>query len=179
MALPLWRTNLQPASFRGVPFYVHTDAKAGGRRIVTHEFPLQDTPFAEDMGRRARHYRVTAYVLYSPALLPDYQSARDDLIAALESSGSAQLVHPTLGVDTVVVDTYSITERLEEAGGMSEFEIEFIEAGAAAAQAPATNAAVGTTAQSAIAVFQNAPAVSGLGTPLATTSATITAIPGT
>lgn len=93
--------------------------RRGGRRIVEHEFPMQDTPYAEDMGRRARRFRVTAYILYSPALIPDYQSARDNLINALESDGgAAQLVHPTLGVDTVVVDTYAVTERLEEAAAI-------------------------------------------------------------
>ena len=166
MAIALWRRNLQPASFRGVPFYVHIDAKAGGRRIVLHEFPEQDTPFAEDMGRRARRFRVTAYILYSPVLIPDYQSARDALINALESSGSAQLVHPTLGVDTVVADTYAVTERLEEAGGYSEFEIEFLEAGTTAFSTPTsnTNAAVNTTAQNAIPTFQQSPTIAALGT---------------
>jgi prophage DNA circulation protein len=168
MPLPLWRSNLQPASFRGVPFYVHIDAKAGGRRIVQHEFPMQDTPFAEDLGRRARRFRVTAYILYSPVLIPDYQAARDALIDALESDGgAAQLIHPTLGVDTVVVDTYAVTERLEEAGGYSEFEIEFFEAGttAYATPAPDTNAAIGTSAQSAITTFQNSPAITALRAP--------------
>ena len=167
MALPLWRVNLQPASFRGAPFYVRADAKAGGRRIVQHEFPMQDTPYAEDLGRRARRYRVSAYVLYSPALIPDYQGARDDLIAALETIGAGQLVHPTLGVDTVVVDTYSVTEHLQEAGGYSEFEIEFFEAGSTAFSTPTqnTNAAIGTTAQSAIAAFQNSPAIMALRAP--------------
>jgi prophage DNA circulation protein len=164
MPLPLWRSNLQPASFRGVPFYVRTDAKAGGRRIVQHEFPMQDTPFAEDMGRRARRFRVGAYVLYSPALMPDYQAARDALITALETSGSAQLIHPTLGVDTVVVDTYSVSEHLEEAGGYSEFEIEFFEAGstAYATPAPDTNANVTKTAQDAIQTFQQSPSIVAL-----------------
>lgn len=167
MALALWRQNLQPASFRGVPFYVHIDAKAGGRRIVQHEFPMQSIPFAEDMGRRARRFRVTAYILYSPALIPDYQGARDALIDALESgSGAAQLIHPTLGVDTVVVDTYAVTERLEEAGGYSEFEIEFLEAGSTAFSTPTsdTNAAVGKSAQNAVTIFQNSPTIGALGT---------------
>jgi len=171
MAIALWRRNLQPASFRGVPFYVHIDAKAGGRRVVLHEFPMQNTPYAEDMGRRARRFRVTAYILYSPVLIPDYQGARDALIAALESDGAAaQLIHPTLGVDTVVVDTYAVTERLEEAGGYSEFEIEFLEAGTTAFSTPTanTNSAVNTTAQNAIQTFQQSPIISGLGIPLGT-----------
>jgi len=168
MALPLWRQNLQPASFRGVPFFVHTDAKASGRRIVEHEFPKADIPFAEDMGRRARRFRVAAYILYSPSVTPDYQAARDNLINALESgAGPGLLVHPTLGVDMVVVDTFSDTERLQEAGGISEFEIEFLEAGSTAFSTPVanTNAAVNTTAQAAIPTFQSSPSIASLGVP--------------
>jgi prophage DNA circulation protein len=177
MPLPIWRTNLQPASFRGVPFYVRSDAKAGGRRIVEHEFPMKNTPFAEDMGRRARRYRVAGYILYSPVLIPDYQTARDNLIDALESDGgAAQLVHPTMGVDMVVVDTYSVTEHLQEAGGYSEFEIEFFEAGSTAFSTPApnTNAAVGATAQAAIPTFQNSPAIGALGISPTNTAPNIT-----
>ncbi|WP_374707575.1 DNA circularization N-terminal domain-containing protein, partial [uncultured Deefgea sp.] len=38
-----WREQLQPASFRGVPFYVYTSSGEVGRRNVVHEYPLRDT----------------------------------------------------------------------------------------------------------------------------------------
>lgn len=173
MAVALWRQNLQPASFRSVGFFVRVDAKAGGRRIVEHEFPMQDAPYAEDMGRRARRYKITAYIVYSPSITPDYQTARNNLINALESdAGPGQLVHPTLGIDMVVVDNFSDTERIQEAGGISEFEIEFLEAGstAYATPTPATNPLVGTTAQNAINTFQQSPTIAALGTPVGTVS---------
>jgi prophage DNA circulation protein len=152
----IWRQNLMPASFRGVPFKVATDSKNGGRRIVPHEFPKRDTPYAEDMGRRIRHYRVEGYVIYNAVNNPDYQAARDALIAALESdAGPGQLVHPTLGVDTVMVDTFNVIEHKEQ-GGMASFEIEFYEAGQATYSNPTVNtqAQSNSAAQSAIQSFQ-------------------------
>src|ERR1017187_7604807 len=156
--IPLWRMSLQPASFRGVGFHVEADAKASGRRLVAHEFPKQDTPYTEDMGRRVRRFRVGAYIIYSPNNL-DYQQERDDLVDALESAdGAGQLVHPSLGVDTVLVDTYSVTEHRER-GGYAEFEIEFIEAGTQAYSTPTpdTNGNVTTQAQGTAAAAQQSP----------------------
>lgn len=127
MATMLWRLNLQPASFRGAGFKVDTASKDSGRRIVEHEFPMRDTPWGEDMGRRARRWRVTAYIIQGPQE-PDYQSTRDALINALELRGSGILVHPTMGTDLVVVDTYSVTESRER-GGYCTIEMSFREAG--------------------------------------------------
>lgn len=60
---------LQPASYKGVPFYVETGGRSSGRRIVPHEFPKKDNyPYSEDMGRRIRRFAVTAYIIYSPVL---------------------------------------------------------------------------------------------------------------
>ncbi len=159
MATPLWRLNLQPASFKGVPFHVDVDAKSSGLRMVPFEFPKSENNYAESMGRRIRKYRMAAYIVFGPNM-PDYQSARDALIAALEDDNPGQLVHPTMGVDTVYCDNYSVTERRER-GGIAEFEIEFLEAGSASALTPTadTNGAVTTAAQSAITQFQQAPEI--------------------
>jgi len=160
----LWRANLQPASFRGVPFHVRADAKSGGRRLVPFEYPKKDTPYTEDMGRRVRRFRQAAYIIYSPALCNDYQTARDDLWKALEQEGPGVLVHPLMGVDTVEVDHYSMIET-QERGGECVFEIEFIEAGtqAFANGTPDTNGKVTTQAQSAANAFQLSSDISGAG----------------
>jgi prophage DNA circulation protein len=69
----------------------------------------------------------------------DYQSARDTLIAALESDdGPGQLIHPLLGVDLVQVENYTVIER-KEAGGYCEFDIEFVEAGQQTYSQPTTD----------------------------------------
>src|SRR3954465_13549542 len=95
MALPLWRQRLQPATYNGIEFKVETQAKASGRRIVSHEFPKRDTPWAEDMGRRQRRFIIQAYIIYSPVNMPDYQAARDALVVEFEKEGPGYLVLPT------------------------------------------------------------------------------------
>lgn len=125
----LWRDNLVPASYKGATFKVDVSSKTSGRRIVEHEFPMRDIPWAEDLGRRARRFTVTGYIVQGPRE-PDYQSTRNALITQLETTGPGLLVHPTMGTDTVVLDTYSITESRQR-GGIAEFEMVFREAGSA------------------------------------------------
>jgi prophage DNA circulation protein len=173
MAFPLWRQTLQPASFNGVPFHVETQSKTSGRRIVPYEFPKQDVPQTEDMGRRIRRFVITAYIIYSPVLTPDYEANRDALIAELEAEGPGSLILPTglqnmVGATSgmVVVDHYSVTEhRLQ--GGYVTFEIAFIEAGSAVGTAatPAVNTqgAVTNNAAAATTQFQNSSDVTNLG----------------
>jgi DNA circularisation protein N-terminus len=43
-ALGPWAANLQPASWRGVPFVVAVDTYCGGRRIALHEYPNEVIP---------------------------------------------------------------------------------------------------------------------------------------
>jgi prophage DNA circulation protein len=119
-----WRDRLVPASFRGVEFHVELGALSGGRRVVMHEFAKREEPYAEDMGRRARRYPVTGYLVS-----PEYIFDRDDLIEALEEEGPGVLVHPTLGEFEVAAGDFTCTERRER-GGYCEFEMMFLEAGA-------------------------------------------------
>lgn len=124
MATPAWKLNLRPASFRGVKFFVETAETEVGRRGVTHEFVQRDKPFGEDTGRVARKWSVDAYVIGS-----NYMDVRDQLIAALETEGPGELIHPYHGRQ--VVDCFGgvkIRESSRE-GGMAVFSIPFIEHG--------------------------------------------------
>ena len=147
MPIAPWRLQLRPASFRGAGFHVEVGALAGGRRIALHEFPKRDTPYAEDMGRRARRFPVTGYIVDA-----DYIPERDALIAALEAGGGGTLVHPTLGTFRVVCDGFSAIERRDK-GGYVEFEMTFVEAGSLSASSMSastdTSGAVNTAADSA------------------------------
>ena len=119
-----WRERLQKASFRGVPFYVEASETGVGRRVVLHEFPLREKPYAEDMGKKAQSFRVTAFVLGD-----DYMDQRDALIEAIEKPGAGQLIHPYLGAKTVtIIDQVTVTETTEE-GGLARFVFSFVEAG--------------------------------------------------
>ena len=42
-----FRDNLMPASFRGAMFHVEAGGKESGRRIVVHEFPKKEFPYAK------------------------------------------------------------------------------------------------------------------------------------
>lgn len=140
------RSRLQPASFRGVPFLVDTAGGTGGRHLVTHEFPLRDDPYTEDLGRASRRFRLHAFVvdqlpgtlfdLASGSLLsgdlsfggsPSYIDQRDDLIDAIEGDNTAAtLVHPTMGAFSCRAGLLQWTERIVERFGYCEFQLEFV-----------------------------------------------------
>lgn len=118
-----WRDGLRPGSFRGVPFVTESHDHALGRRLATHEYPLRDTPYTEDMGRKAREFTLELYVIGR-----DYMAARDKLREALEKGGPGPLVHPYLGTQTVQVREARLRETSRE-GGMARFTVTFVEAG--------------------------------------------------
>lgn len=114
--------RLVGASFRGVAFFVESAESSGGRRAVVHEFPLRDDPFVEDLGRRARTFRVDGYVIGD-----DYMLQRNALLVALEdNAGPGELVHPHLGTLRAICTNVSYRETRAE-GGMATFAIEFAE----------------------------------------------------
>ena len=118
-----WRAALLPASFGGCEFHIEVGGQAGGRRIAEHEYPKADTPFGEDMGRKARRWQITGYCIG-----PFYLYDRDALIDACESEGPFAFIHPSLGEFIVNCDTYSVSESRER-GGFAQFEMVFVEAG--------------------------------------------------
>jgi prophage DNA circulation protein len=116
-----WRDSLKTAKFRGVPFGVEAAELEGGRRGAKHEYPQRDVPFVEDLGRKARIFPIEAFVVGD-----DYLTARDALIAALETPGAGELIHPHYGVRRVIGTTFRIRES-SDAGGMARFGITFEE----------------------------------------------------
>jgi len=132
-----FRDNLMPASFRGVRFHAEVVARENGRRVVQHQFPKKELPYAEDMGRAAKSFTVRAYYATFPLDDPnadpryrrDYRVGRDLLIGALESTaGPATLQLGTFKPETVVVTKYRVTEE-DKLGGYVVFDIEFAEFG--------------------------------------------------
>lgn len=118
-----WRDRLQQASFRGVGFHVENEEREGGRRVALHEYPLRDTPHAEDLGRKGRRFSIDAYLLGS-----DFDQARDALIEALETAGPGQLVHPRYGRMRVQVIDFRVRHTSRE-GGYVRISIDCVEAG--------------------------------------------------
>jgi prophage DNA circulation protein len=117
-----WRDRLRTPSWRGVPFDVESSDLAGGRRLAVHEYPQQDKPYAEDMGRAMLHVRLAAMVTGE-----DYFSRRDLLLEALETPGPGLLVHPHRGELTCSLQSYTCHEDVT--GRIATFDLDFIESG--------------------------------------------------
>lgn len=119
-----WRSRLQAASFRGVPFSVENDESTFGRRVQVHEYPNRDKPYTEDIGRATRRIQLDAYLIGD-----DYPEQRDRLIAAIETAGPATLVHPYYGEMRGSVDgTVRIIHSRDE-GRMCRVSFSFVESG--------------------------------------------------
>jgi len=141
-----WRADLQPASFRNAFFHVEASGIESGRRVVMHEFPKKNTPYAEDMGRRAFEFTVRAYCIQYPRDVEgaglelyrrDYRIARDLLAQELTSGEPGPLRLPNFkGREiTVICPRYRLTEE-ERAGGYCVFDITFVELGVAPREPP-------------------------------------------
>lgn len=113
--------DLIGASFRGVPFFVETVDATTGRRLVVHEFPFRDDPFVENLGRRARKFRVDGYLLGD-----DYLVQKAALIDAIEAEGSGALVLPYYPLKRAIGETAAVRESRAE-GGFAIVSVEFCE----------------------------------------------------
>lgn len=121
-----WRDRYQQASFRGATFFVENDARQGGRRSALHEYPKRNQPYTEDMGRAANRFTVQGYLIG-----PEYLTAKDRLIQALEEDGPGTLRLPLpyrMRDVRVLALNYVVTESRER-GGMCILEMDFMEAG--------------------------------------------------
>ncbi|MEY9186424.1 MULTISPECIES: DNA circularization N-terminal domain-containing protein [Bradyrhizobium] len=129
-----WRDQLMPASYNDARFHCEGNSRESGRRIVEHEFPKKELPYAEDMGRQAREFSVRGYCIVYPydseilLFRRDYRQARNLLIDALEKEGPGVLQLPTQPPQLVVCSRYRITEE-ERFGGYCVFDMTFLEYG--------------------------------------------------
>ncbi len=110
------------ASWRGVPFRT-TEADLGvGRRNVLNEYPLRDTPYVDDLGRKARTYKVEGFVVGE-----DYLAQRDALVAAFEEPGPGELVHPRYGRVWVSLQGEVQIREGHREQGLARFTVTFVE----------------------------------------------------
>ena len=146
-----WKQTAGPGSFRDVPFFVDRSEQGGGRRVVSHEYPLSEAaPYSEDLGLQGRTFTIECYVLGA-----DYISKKEALITALEKPGPGPLLHPWYKPRTVSVSSFRVREERDR-GGAAWFSIEFRETSSptqpVAAVAPAEQLAdTAETAKAAIA----------------------------
>lgn len=116
-----WRDLRREASFRGVKFLVDGDSVPVGRRTQLHEYPKRDQPMVEDMGRQTREYRFEAFVAGS-----DFLAQRDRLLAALDTPGPGELIHPWFGRVTVTAGECDLSHSRRELG-VAWFNLTFID----------------------------------------------------
>jgi prophage DNA circulation protein len=136
-----WRDALLPAAYKNAEFHVEAMSEDNGRRLVVHEFPKKNRPYAEDMGRRAYGYTVRGYCISFmsdtrwPLYRRDYRTARDALRAALDEGGGGRLQLPSLPSTIVACDRYRLTEETRF-GGYCTFDMVFVEQGEAPGAPP-------------------------------------------
>jgi prophage DNA circulation protein len=119
-----WRKRLVAAYYNNVRFHVEQQARNSGRRVVLHEYPKRDDPYAEDMGRHARRYQMNGYIIG-----PSYHLQKQALIHALEDSEGGMLMDPYLAQPMMAIcERYSVTETRER-GGFCVFDMVFVEVG--------------------------------------------------
>jgi prophage DNA circulation protein len=111
------------ASFRGVKFQVFSVESTFGRRLAEHVFVKRDTPYQEDLGRKAREFSIEAFVSGA-----DYATQRDALISAIETEGPGQLIHPYYGNRQVTIRSFRVREAAGEKG-MARLDFDCVEAG--------------------------------------------------
>lgn len=125
-----WRSALRQASYKGVPFGVFGGELTFGRRNSVHQYPQRDGVWVEDLGRNARLYHLSAFLVEGSAKYGGggVVGQRDRLIKAFETAGDGELVHPTLGRVKVSALEAHCLERWD-AGRFFEVTLTFIEAG--------------------------------------------------
>jgi prophage DNA circulation protein len=120
-----FQSTLLPASYAGIPFQVTEDVVRTGQRVAEHTYPYRDTPYSEPMGRAARQYSFTAFLVGEGGVL---QAQLYALLAAIETDGPGILVHPLLGAINVI-PLQNCEVQQNTAGRYVELRLTFVEAG--------------------------------------------------
>lgn len=107
-----WRDRLEPASFRGVTFFVNGQSARKGRRVSVRRLAGKDGSRQQDHGRNEDAFSVTAFLFGD-----DFDLERNDLEEALLQPGPAELHLPTRGTLWVtVVGDIEVTQSKNEGG---------------------------------------------------------------
>lgn len=118
-----WQDRLKTARWRELAFLTESHDAKEGQRLVVHELPGRDDPVVEDLGAKARSWRVSAYFIG-----PDYDLARNKFLAALRTPGASWLEHPWLGRVWVRAQDWSTSESNAE-GGWCKVSVDFVPGG--------------------------------------------------
>lgn len=103
-----WKDDLQDASFRGVQFECITTKDAVSKSQAIHQAPYSDKAIIEDMGKDPRKISINAVFTGD-----NYKAESDNLIIALDETGSGELIHPVYGICTASVLSHNIDHDAE------------------------------------------------------------------
>lgn len=124
----LFSDSIQQASWRGVPFAVELEQGSYGRRLAEHEYPFRDGEWPEDMGKRARRFRIQGFLIGNSLIYGggDLQDQRAALESAAEQKGVGILVHPAKGAISVTLLDLTISTRADD-GNIAELAFTFVQ----------------------------------------------------
>ncbi|MBF0892206.1 DNA circularization N-terminal domain-containing protein [Gluconobacter sp. LMG 1744] len=108
-------------SFRGVPFAVIGSGGSSGRKQAEHGYPGRAGVWVEDLGKKARRYRILGFVVGDLAYVQ-----RDALVAVVERPGNGLLVHPSIGAIQAACTRFEWRER-DGRLNVVDLEFEFVE----------------------------------------------------
>jgi len=92
--------QLQPASWRNIPFGVSSIAFTMGRKIAIHEYPYRDGVFTEDLGSRGKNFHVMGFIVEGGGAYGGKGTLKQQIEAfekAADQWGDGRFVHPTMG----------------------------------------------------------------------------------
>ena len=112
---------LQPAAWRGLPFFVLGSRVRAGRRKALHEYPFRDGVWVEDLGKRGRVYGFEGFLVGD-----DVGDQIASFVESVEKAGPGALVHPTFGAKQCEVVDFDAGEEWNS-GRVWRFRIEFLE----------------------------------------------------
>lgn len=123
MAIGCYQDNYFTVSYKGVSFQATDVSSEHGRRGAEGEFPFGENTAYADLGRRIRTYQISGR-FQENSHIGDAAA----LIAVCETPGPGILIHPTRGPVLVACRSLTVTDNPEEMQGITEIELDFVEA---------------------------------------------------
>jgi prophage DNA circulation protein len=110
---------MQPASFRGIPFLVESEATSSGKKTVTHDYPNSNKRFVEELGDMPPVFNIAA--LIHGDLSGELRLRLED---AFRLPGLGELVHPVYGPVQVQVISFTSSTNQRRLGEV-KFTVNF------------------------------------------------------
>jgi len=115
------RKRLRRARFRDAWFFLNETSTDTGRRVFSYQFPFQDQPIVQDLGKQGQQISIQGIVIGA-----NYRLDAERLNKACEDPKSGKLFHPYYGEREVFCKSVKMSENSIE-GGVVYFSMLFLE----------------------------------------------------